>query len=167
MVTEPHLPLSDEQHEHVATVVETALGPKFDDDAKKKIDDILYNMQADIEYDLEGRLSLQIAGVAQRRAEQFIAAVMHGNEDAIQQFIGNPPGYQNWQRDFARHSYFRRGAYEWTDPVKMRRAMIETCGNELVTEVIADQTTQIAALEAIVAELRTKITCLQSEELKA
>ena len=149
-----HIPLTDEQTERLDGVVERALGDDFAKRVLKKIEeDIVYQVQMAIEYELIESMKLNIADEATRAAAAFIEDLARGDEKAILEFIGDPPGYQNWQRE-----HLGRWGDEGSpsSPAALRKAMIEVCGEQLKTERILD-------LETTVEHLRTELSKVKAE----
>jgi hypothetical protein len=142
-----YLPIPDDLRAELTKVVAAALGG---DEFQKRVSAIAETFLNEIKDDLLGYIEYALADdiktrtedVAREIAQRFLEALANGDAVAVAKFIGDPPGYNGWQRDPRRMNLLDGG------PIELRRKMIEACGATLTNERILDLEAQLVAVQA-------------------
>lgn len=157
-------------HEDIAEKLQAALLAGISQDSmktiKKKVEDILYEIETDVDYRLKEDLAPNLVAFVSDMAKRTVEAILDGNQDQMERYLGCERGHWTGRSDSPEYGR-KRDISEWhpvihgnlfeTGAIALRKKIVEAHRDLIESQRILDLEDQVASLVAQIRKQNAEI----------
>lgn len=151
--------VTDELAEKVTAAIAAGVSDGAMQGLKKKIDDVLYEIESDTMYRLKDAIAPELCAFVVEMAERTVTAILEGNEREMRRYLscesrgpdtwtGRSTGYVGPNRDIASQHPIIHGKFFEQGCIKLRRDIVNAHRDLLTNERVLDLEDQVKSLIA-------------------